>query len=758
VSIEELDTTVVGVRRPRIEAPTKVTGTALYASDLPVAGLLHGRFVPSPYAHARIVSIDAAAALALDGVAAVLSAAALPIAGSGTRALEPLAREEALYAGQPVALVLAESEAIAEDAAELVVVDYEPLPAAVDLDAALDASAPPARTSTVGAADAADMAVHGDAAGSVEEAAPTASPNVTSTHRLEHGDVDAAFAASAAVAEGVFRTGWVHQAYIEPQVATAWVEPDGTVAIHSSTQGASFARAAVARVVGIPLEKVKVTPAVVGGGFGGKIVLLEPLVAAAALAARRPVRIAYTRTEDLSATNPAAGLRLEVKVGMDAEGTLTGIRSRIAVDEGAYGDMSPSGLIGPRIGAGYTWPAWDVEVTAVKTNKFGPGAYRGPTATQCTFAIEQLVDELADRLGLDPLEVRLRNAPTEGAQKLDGAWPAVAAREALEAAGEHPLWRKRAALPQDEGIGLAYGLFPGARFAAGAVCRMEPDGSIAVVTGLADITGTATAIAAIAAETLGLSFEQVRVNVVEASAAPQTPVSGGSAITYSVGKAVRAAAEDAREQILRIAADELEIAPADLEIVDGAVRPIGSPDRGVTLSDIARKSTGFGNAYPPVEGRGATVPAELSPSACVNIVHVRVDRDTGRVDVLDVAHVQDVGRAINPLLCEGQMRGGVTQSIGYALFEELVHDEDGQLQTPTFLGYAIPRAEHVPAIDTVIIEVPSKHGPLGAKGIGESAIVPGAAAIANAIHAATGARLRTMPMTPRRVWQALRES
>lgn len=758
MSSEEMEHAVVGVRRPRVEAPTKVTGTALYAADLPIAGLLHARFVVSPYGHARILSVDAAGALALDGVIAVLTAADLPIDGSGTRSVEPLARGEALFAGQPVAVVVAESEAIAEDAVELVAVEYEPLPAVVDLETAVAPGSPAARLSGAGAADAADMAVHGDAAGAVETDAPAASPNVTSTHRLVEGDADEVLAASDAVAEGVFRTSWVHQAYLEPQVAVAWVEPDGTLAITSSTQGASFARQTVGRVLGLPLDRIKVTPAVVGGGFGGKIVLIEPLVGAIAIAVRRPVRLAYTRTEDLAATNPAAALRFDVKIGMAADGRLTALRARILVDEGAYSDMSPSGLIGPRIGGPYTWSTWDVEVTGVRTNKFGAGAYRGPTATQCTFVVEQLVDELAARLGLDPFEVRLRNAPVEGSRKLDGAWPAMGARETLEAARTHPLWQRRGSLPDGEAIGSAFGLFPGGRFAAGAVCRMEPDGSIAVVTGIADITGTATAIAAIAAETLGVAFDQVHVNVVEASAAPQTPVSGGSAITYSVGKAVHAAAGDAREQILRIAADELEIAPADLEIVDGTVRPVGSPDKGITLADIARKSTGFGNAHPPVEGRGATVPAELAPSACVDIVHVRVDRDTGRVDVLDVAHVQDVGRAINPTLCEGQMRGGVAQSIGYALYEELVYDEDGNLATPTFLGYAIPRAEHLPPIDTVIVEVPSRHGPLGAKGIGESAIVPGAAAVANAIHAVTGVRQRQMPMTARRVWAALRES
>jgi CO/xanthine dehydrogenase Mo-binding subunit len=431
----------------------------------------------------------------------------------------------------------------------------------------------------------------------------------------------------------------------------------------------------------------------------------------------------------------------------------------VLVDDGAYADSSPSGLVGGRVGGPYRWEAWEVRAYGVRTNRFGSGAYRGPTATQTAFALEQLLDRLAAELGVDPIELRARNAVEEGDSRLDGVrWPRIGLREALEAVREHPLWVGRHELAPEEGVGLAAGLFPGAGVTSGATCRMDPDGAITVVTGLADLTGTATGLVAIAAETLGVPVEQVRLAAVDTDAAPVTPVSGGSTITYSLGAAVRAAAEDARRQILEVAGSELEISPDDLELVDGEVRAVGSPDTKLSLARVARLTTGFGGRYPPVAGNGRTVPRELAPSAAVSLAHVRVDPDTGEVRCLRIVAAQDVGRAINPSLCEGQITGGAAQSLGWALLEELRHDDDGRLLNGSFLGYALPRAEQVPPIEPILVEVPSPYGPFGARGIGESAIVPGAAAIANAVAAATGARFHELPLTPARVWRALRDA
>jgi CO/xanthine dehydrogenase Mo-binding subunit len=755
VTTTETAVPAVGVARPRICAVPKVTGAVEFAADRQVSGLLHGRPVLSLYAHARIRGIDASQALALPGVRTVLTADDLPIADRRGRAGEPLARGEIVFAGQPVALVVAETEAAAEDAVELVVVDYEPLEAVVDHLAAVDTGAPLARFDAE--YEQADVAMHGAAGEGAVLDDEEVSGNVFDRKRYTHGDLEAAFAGCAAVVSGRFTTSWVHQGYLEPQVAVAWPEADGLV-VHTSTQTSFHTRSLLARVLGLPIARVRVESATIGGGFGGKINLIEPLVAAAALAVHAPLRIAFTRSEDFAAANPAPAMTYDLRVGVDADGTFAAIEARIVVDGGAFVDSAVAALAGGRAGGPYRWRAWDVRTYGVRTNRFGAGAYRGPTAPQATFALEQLLDDIGAELGLDPVELRLPNVPERGDPRLDGSvWPGIGLREVLEAAAEHPLWQRRAELAEGEGIGFAAGLFPGGKMGASATCRLDADGGLTNVTGYVDATGTDTAMTQIAAQVIGVSADDVRVAVGDTSTAPPAGVTGGSMVTYCLGNAVEAAAEDARRQILQIAAQELEAAEDDLAIADGVVHPRGKPDRGVTLEMLGSKVSGFGSPYPPVEGHGTALPPELAPSAAAAVVHLRVDRDTGRVELLDWLAVQDVGRALNPPLVEGQMRGGAAQAIGMALYEELLHDEQGQLLSASFVNYALPRFESVPEIDCVIVEVPAPHGPLGAKGIGESAVVPGAAAIANGIHAASGVRLRRLPMTPRRVWEALSE-
>jgi CO/xanthine dehydrogenase Mo-binding subunit len=741
MTIAEGTNQAVGVRRRRLDATAKVTGRAAYAGDDDRRGLLHARPVLSLYPHARILDIDPSAALEVHGVRAVLTADDLGVVGGGGRKAEPLARSEALFAGQPVALVVADTEAAAEDGAELVIVEYEPLPAAVDIEQAILPGAPPARTANL--ADEVDVAMHGEAgAGQSAEETEAVSANVLDILTYSEGDLDDAFAGCVAVVEGRFRTSWIHQCYLEPQVATAWPEGDGGIAVRSSTQTTFWLRSDLARIYGLPMSKVRVEAATLGGGFGGKIGLIEPLVAGAALTLGRPVRLAFTRSEDFAATVPGPGLVIDLRVGAQADGKLAALEARVLADSGAFSDSAPVTFAGGKVGGAYSFDAWQVTVYAVQTNRFGAGAYRAPLATPTAFAIESLVDELAYRLDLDPIDVRLRNVPSAGDSRVDGIpWQQTGLRETLEAIGDHPLWARRGELPANEGIGFACGLFPGGKMGASAVCRMDADGGITILSGYVDMTGTDTGVAAIAAEILGVPLESVRVVSGDTNDAPHAGVSGGSMVTYCLGNAVAVAAGDAREQILRYASDELEIDPADLEIVDGEVRARGAPQRAISLEKIGARLTGFGASHPPIEGHGTTVPADLAPS----------------VELLDYVAAQDCGRALNPALVEGQMHGGAVQSIGYALYEELVHDAEGELVTRSFLNYALPRIESVPVIETLIVEVPAEHGPLGARGIGESAIVPGAPAIGNAIRAATGIRLHELPMTPPRVWRALRE-
>jgi CO/xanthine dehydrogenase Mo-binding subunit len=302
---------------------------------------------------------------------------------------------------------------------------------------------------------------------------------------------------------------------------------------------------------------------------------------------------------------------------------------------------------------------------------------------------------------------------------------------------------------------VAVATWPGGNEPAAAACRLESDGGLTIVTGAVDMTGTESVFAAIAAETFGVPLERVTVSTADTGTAPYAPVSGGSKITYTVGRAVERAAAHAREQLLRIAAEELEAAPEDLEIVDGVIRPIGVPAHEVSLAELAGRIRDFGSRHEPVEGHGRVAQTSLAPSAAAHLAHIRVDPDTGRVDVLAYVVAQDVGRALNPAMVEGQMRGGVAQGIGWALLEELIHDDGGQLLTGSFLEYTIPSADAVPDIETLIVEVPAPDGPFGAKGVGEAPVIAVPAAIANALAAATGARMVELPMTAPRVWKAL---
>ena len=754
----------LGIARPRTDSNEKVRGTTRYAADVPVAALLHARLVPSLYAHARILGIDATAALAVPGVVAVLTAADLPIAGADNmRMFEPLARGEALFAGQPVALVVAETEVAAADAAQLVMVDFERLPPVVDLAAAMHPDSPLARLVPLvpdndaegGSAKAAHAAVGGAGAELDDE---NLSANVFNRKRYIAGDTAAALDSSDATVEGTFRTSWVYQAYIEPHAATAWVEPDGTLTVATATQGIFYVRKQLARIYGRPISKVRVQSMPLGGSFGSKILIVEPLVAGAALVLRRPVRLVLDRREDMAATNPAPGSLVQLRIGARADGTLTGLDARLVFDAGAYTEWSIEGIAAVLIGGPYRWTAFDVRAYGVRTNRFGTGSYRGPGGPQAAFAIESLIDELAAKLGMDPIELRLRNLAADGDAMVDGTlWPPVGHREVLEAVAAHPLWRGRADLPPDEGIAMALGVWPGGKEPAAALCRLNSDGTLTVVTGVVDMSGTTSAFALIASETFGLSVDAVDVVGLDTDGAPQSPMSGGSVVTYSAGRAIREAAADARRQLLAYAALKMEIDPADLEIVDGVVRPVGSPDRGRSVGDLASELHDFGSGHPPVEGHASTVQTSLAPSTAAHIAHVRLDRQTGEVTVLGFVIAQDVGRALNPALVEGQMRGGAAQGIGWALYEALIHDDDGQLLSGSLLDYAVPRSSHIPAIDTLIVEVPAPDGPFGAKGIGEAPVIPAGAAIGSAIVAAGGPRLRTLPMTARRVWAALQD-
>ena len=749
----------IGVVRPRVDAPDKVTGATRYAADGHVHGLLHARLVLSTEPHARIGAIEESEALAVPGVVAVLTAADLPIASRGVdRTAEPLAREEVVFAGQPVALVVAETEAAAEDGAEVVFVEYEPLEAVVDVEAAMQPEAALARVveqSEEGGGDLESIHAQVDR-GQDDDPGEKLSANVLDRVTRERGDLAAAFAASDAVVEGTFRTPWVYQAYIEPQVCTAWLEPSGVLVVSTSTQGSFVTRRELAGAFDLPLERIRVVAEPLGGAFGGKFALVEPLAAGAALVLKRPVRLTFTRTEDFQATNPASAQVTHLKLGARADGTFTAIEGRLIVDRGTNAGWGVEGTSSSLVTGPYRWEAHEIRGYGVQTNRFTFGAYRAPGAPTAAYALESLLDELAENLELDPIEMRLKNAFVAGDTGMSGnPLPTIGTVEVLERLREHPLWAERDALPDGEAVGMAAGYWPGGNEPAAAVCRVDTDGTMTVVTSAVDMSGVSSGFAVIAGAAFGLSPEQVRVVSADTSSGPYAGASGGSKVTYTVGTAVLRAAESAREKLLAAASQEREIAADALEVVDGEVRAVGAPDRSISVAEIAGKALRFGGRYEPIEGHGGSAQTSGAPSVAAHLSHVRVDRETGEVTLLRHVIAQDVGRALNPALVEGQMRGGATQGMGWALYEELDHDEDGRLLTGSFLDYAIPRAEHVPEIETLIVEVPAPDGPFGAKGIGEAPVVGAPAAVANAVARAAGVRLYELPMTAPRVWQAL---
>ena len=758
---------LVGTSLPRRDGPDKVTGRARYAGDQAVPGMLHARLVHSPYGHARVLNIDIAPALAVPGVVAVFTAETLDMtqADQSSRAQTPLARQEVLWCGHPVAIVVGQTEASAEDGAAAVEVDYEPLPAVVEPEAALRPDSPLARTLGEPSAggEHAFFAQGGPAAEGEE-----LSRNATLAPPLRMGDIEAGLREAEVVIERSYRTHPVHQSYMEPQTVTVAPGPTAPhLTIWPSTQGLFSVRSAVAEALRLPERLVHVEPVPIGGGFGGKETLLEPLVAAVVRHLRRPVRLVYTRQEDLLAGNPAPQMVMNVKLGAKRDGTLTAIQARLLLDSGAYPNML-AGFSGFHFAGIYRCPHIDIRCYVVTTNKPGTGAYRAPAGPQAYFALESTVQDLCQQLEIDPLHFRQLNAVREGDPNLmRGRWPRVGLVECLEQIERHPLWTQREQFKQDTpaelpgwkiGIGVAAGGWPGGTEPAAALCRLEQDGTFTSVVGSVDISGSDASLALIAAEELGLPISAVHVVHDNTDSMPYSGLSAGSKTTYTVGSAILAAARDARDQVLTIAAEMLEASVEDLELRAGRVTVRGVPEKHVTLQQIAANSMRFGAPYEPVLGRGRSANRVSSPMFAAHLARVAVDPETGEVRVLDYLAAQDVGRAINPAEVEGQIHGGVVQGIGWALCEGMAYDQNGQLLTATLMDYALPHSQDAPTITPLLVEIPSTLGPFGAKGVGEPPVVPVAAAIANAIKDAVSVRMTQIPMTPERVFDALRDA
>jgi CO/xanthine dehydrogenase Mo-binding subunit len=759
----------IGQSTRRQDGFDKVTGHTRYAGDLPLPGLLQARLVLSPYAHARIVHINTDAALSIPGVKAVYTSKTLGLVhpDNNDRSRSPLADEEVLWCGHPVAIVLAESEEAARDGVDAVEVEYEELPVVLDPLAAMQPGSPLTRLYVKEtASEIAGGGAH--AAVSEEEVAEAdteeLSENVSDKAHLHNGDMEAGWREAEVVIERTYRTSSVHQSYIEPQSIT--VAPGISkhhLVVWPSSQGMFGVRSSIAQTLDLPERQVRVESTPIGGAFGGKFGLLEPLAAAAAHTSGRPVRLVLSRSDDLYAGNPSPQSIITLKMGAKRDGTLVAMQGRVIFNTGAYSGSAVF-LGGLLLGSTYRCPNFDFRCYEVMTNTIGVGAYRAPAAPQATFALESTVDDLCRELGMDPLGFRLKNAVREGDPSLMGQnWPRVGLIECLERVRAHPLWAQRAAkyTPPEElkgwkiGIGLAAGGWPGGTEPTAAACRLESDGTISVVVGTVDLTGSDTSLALIAAEALGVSSDAVRTVHDNTDTMPYSGGTGGSKTTYAMGAAVLAAARDARNQILAIASEMLEASVDDLNIEGDKVVVRGAPGKSVELKQIASESMRFAGRYEPVYGRGRAALKVASPMFTVHLARLAVDPETGMVRVLDYVAAQDVGFAINPAEVEGQIYGGITQGLGWALYEGYVYDDNGQLLTSNFMDYALPHSYDVPNITPLLVEIPSALGPYGAKGVGEPPVVPVGATIANAIYDAVGRRVTSLPITPERLFTAM---
>ncbi|MCL4868877.1 MAG: xanthine dehydrogenase family protein molybdopterin-binding subunit [Anaerolineae bacterium] len=745
----------IGRPTPLLDGRERVTGQLRYAPDLSLPGMVHGRFVTSPYPHARIVAVDKTTALSFPGVVAVLTADDLPDIPPDNRPHLLLARGRVIFPGQPVALVLAETAAAAADAIELVLVDYEPLPAAATITELLAPGAPlvwpggkPGDTGEA-AAHGADVATGGE-----ERGEPS---NIGNQNSYQRGNIEDGLTEADIIVERHFTIPFVHHSYLETQATIVMPDPlSGGATVWTSTQAPFPVREGVANVLGVRETDVRVIATPVGGGFGGKYELYQPLAALVARVVGRPVKLVLTRQEDMAAANPAPASQFHLKLGGTHDGKITALWADIKFDEGCYPGFH--GIAAFLLGSAYQIPNLLINFTSVLSFKPSVGAYRAPGAVQAFYALESTLDDLARQLNLDPLTLRQKYASLTGDPMANGRpWSKIGLHEVLETVQQHPAWVNREqARAQGRGIGVAVGGWPGGVEPSSATCLLEKDGLIELRIGWVDLTGTAVGFQLLAAEAFGVSPERVRVVAGDTATSSFAGSTGGSKATYMIGPSVIQAAQAARAQTLEIAGQMFEADPADLEIVNGAVQVRGVPDKQITLKEIAQKTMQFGSRYAPVVGQGRYANTTNSPGFCAQLAEVSVDEETGQVLVHRLVLVQDVGQVINPLTLRGQIVGGAMQGVGFALYEGLVYGENGQLLTGSWMDYTVPNfAQAVGQIEVVTVEVASEHGPYGAKGAGEPPIIATAAAIANAIRDATGKRVTDLPMTPPRVLAVL---
>ncbi|MEI4195257.1 xanthine dehydrogenase family protein molybdopterin-binding subunit [Roseovarius sp. E0-M6] len=740
MSREKQDFKVIGTRVKRPDGIDKVTGRAQYGADLVVPGMLTGAVLRSPHAHAKINAIDTSEAMALPGVKAIVTNAdfaALDDEFLLDVADNCLAREKALYHGHAVAAVAAKDAQTAKAALKLIKVDYTPLPHVTDVDDAMESDAP------VVQAGRKQENVKGDY-----------SDNVTMYCEFGHGDLDAGFAKADHVIERSFKTAATHQGYIEPHACLASMTSDGKADLWCCTQGQYFVRTLCAGILGMEASQLRVTASEIGGGFGGKTTcFIEPVALALSRKAGRPVKLVMTRDEVFRATGPTVSSSSDVKIGMTKDGRITAAYAALRYQGGAF----PCETVA--MGAQSAFAAYDLDAVKTEgwnalTNRPKEAAYRAPGAPMAVYAVESVVDELTQHFGLDPLDVRLKNAADAGTLSSYGpTFEAIGLVATLEAAQKHPHYS--APLGENQGRGVSCGFWFNFGGNTCVSLNINDDGTVGITEGNPDIGGSRASISMMAAEELGIPYEQVRTIVADTSSLGYNDVTDGSRVTFAVGLATIEAARDAIKKMCSRVAKIWEIDPDAVIWENGQAKPSG-PNAGdfepMSLAEIAALSSETGG---PIAGHYEVNADGAGVSFGVHLADVEVDPETGATKVLRYTAFQDAGKAVHPDYVEGQMQGGSAQGIGWALNEEYIYDDDGMLLNAGFLDYRVPVASDLPSIEPVILEIPNPGHPYGVRGVGETSIVPPLAALSNAVSRAAGVRLHELPMSPPKILKAI---
>ena len=749
---------VIGTRPVRHDGVDKVTGAARYGADISLPGMLHAKILRSPHAHARIRSIDASKAEALPGVVAVLTAADFPIIedrildfaevqGNARMIAENLmAKDKALYMGHAVAAVCAVSPHIAAEALQLVDVDYEILPTVLTW---RDAMAPDAALlhDDMTTYFRVERFARGDDTG--------VKSNIAGHIRHKVGDVEQGFRDADIVIEREFETQTVHQGYIEPHVSTAMWSSDGRVTVWTSTQGLFNIRAQTAAIIGVPESQVKVVPMEIGGGFGAKaITYLDPVAAVLSKKTGKPVKVSMDRTEVFVGSGPTSATYMRCKMGVKKDGTMVAGQLYMVYEAGAFPGSPVGG--GALTGFGpYKMPHYLVDGYDVVCNKQKVQAYRAPGQPQVAFAVEAVVDELAEMLGRDPMELRLQNAVQEGDRMPNGVPHRVFGCREMEQAMVNSDHYQTPLDGANRGRGIAVGFRWQAGQASSATINVNADGTLNLITGSVDIGGTRTAVAMQVAETLGISVDRIAPTVVDTDTVGWTATTGGSRIAFDTGLAAIAAADDLRAQMAQRCALVWEVQPDDVDFADGVFTCRRNPADNMTIAEVAGRMMRTGG---PLTASASATSTGVGPVFAGNIIDVEVDPDTGKVDILRCTAFIDSGTSVHPSYVEGQMQGGTVQGLGWALSEDYTYNADGQMLNSSFLDYRMPTALDLPMIDTVVVEVPNPRHPYGLRGVGEAPIIPPLAALHNAIYHATGVRVNKLPLSPTAVLEALQEA